>query len=294
MSSLPPCCSGPIGWYLRDRLFDALWGDRPPGTAANALQVHISKLRRRLAASSDARNPLQTQAPGYVLRTSPGELDSDRFEELAATSWPDEGPDAESARLVEALALWRGSVLDGLESGASWQSDITRLEELRISVLERRIDADLTLGRHSELVAELEALVHVYPLREELGGRLMVALYRSGRQADALGIYRNTRQALAEELGIDPSPALQALELAILNQSPELELAPRLGSEADPDTNRRPFRSSQTDTSMPLPSRLSAGPTIGVVGRESELQAVADAYKRGRRGWGSRSAACLR
>jgi DNA-binding SARP family transcriptional activator len=262
----------------RDRLIDALWGDHPPETAANVLQVHISKLRRTLATPSETSSPLHTQAPGYMLRTSPGELDSDRFEELAVISRPDDGPAEVSARLTDALMLWRGSVLEGLEADASWHGDVTRLEELRVSVLERRIDAELSLGRHRELVGELEALVHEYPLREELRGKLMVALYRCGRQADALGVYRDTRQVLAEELGLDPNPALQALELAILNQSPNLEV-PLAGSESTIISNR-PIAVSNTNISIPLPSRLTVGPTIGLFGREAELQVITDAYKR--------------
>ena len=212
-----------------DRLVDVVWGDHPPETATNALQVHISKLRRKLGASSGPSNPLHTRAPGYVLRTSRGELDFERFEELATESELDDGPATVSERLAEALALWRGSVLDGIEVDSTGRSDVVRLEELRVSVLGRRIEADLALGRHAELIGELEALIRAYPLREELPGQLMLALYRSGRQADALGVYRRTRQLLAEEIGVDPSPALQDLELAILQQAPELALPSERG-----------------------------------------------------------------
>ena len=206
-----------------DRLIDALWGEEPPETAGNALQVHVSKLRRKLSGPSGADGPLETSSPGYVLRTAPGELDSERFESLATSTVADEVPAQTSARLAEALALWRGPVLAGLENEISAQTDIARLEGLRISATQRRIEADLALGRHAQLVGELEGLVASNPLHEALRGQLMVALYRSGRQADALSVYRDTRQVLAEELGIDPSPALQELELAVLNQSPELD-----------------------------------------------------------------------
>ena len=262
----------------RDRLIDALWGDRPPGSAANALQVHVSKLRRTLAPAPDTPGPLHTQSPGYLLRTLPGELDAERFEELATESRPGDGPAETSARLAEALALWAGPVLDGLESDGSWRSDATRLEELRASVLERRIEADLALGRHRELVGELEALVLAHPLREELRGQLMLALYRSGRQADALGVYRSTRQVLAEEFGIDPNPVLQALELAILHQSPELDLT--AGATRGPVAGARPLPSPGSDGTIPLPGRLAARPDVGVVGRTAELEDIADAYKR--------------
>jgi DNA-binding SARP family transcriptional activator len=215
----------------RDRLIDALWGDRPPETASNALQVHVSKLRRALTDHQGNAGPLRTESPGYVLRTSPGDLDAERFETMVTDSLPGDKPELLSATLRTALALWVGPVLDGIELDASWRSDITRLEELRSSVLERRIEADLALGRHRELVGELEALVKAHPWREKLTGQLMLALYRSGRQADALGAYSRTRQVLVEEHGIDPNPALQELQMAILNQSPELD---GLSGQGDP------------------------------------------------------------
>jgi predicted ATPase/class 3 adenylate cyclase/DNA-binding SARP family transcriptional activator len=239
-----------------DRLVDAVWGDHPPETATNTLQVHISKLRRTLGASSGTGNPIHTQAPGYVLRTSRGELDSERFEELATESTLDDGPATVSDRLAEALALWRGSVLDGIEVDGTGRTDVVRLDELRASVLGRRIEADLALGRHAELVGELEALARAYPLREQLHGQLMLALYRSGRQADALGVYRRTRELLAEEIGVDPSPELQELELAILNQAPELgppfeRGRTAAGTGGPPGTSAAPLRQAP---SAPSPS----------------------------------------
>ena len=230
-----------------DRLIEALWGDHPPTTAANALQVHVSKLRKKLGDPAGSENPLHTESPGYVLRVGAGELDAEHFELLATQSNPDEDPDAVSARLGEALALWRGRVLDGLEIDVAGRADVARLEELRVSTIEARIEVDLALGRHAQLVGELEALVHANPLRERLRAQLMLALYRSGRQADALAVYRQTREVLAEELGIDPSPALQDLELAILNQSDELEA---------PDADRRPPNPPPTALREPSPSSL--------------------------------------
>jgi len=256
----------------RDRLIDALWGDRPPETASNALQVHVSKLRRALTDAQGTAGPLHTESPGYVLRTSPGELDAERFETMVTNSLHDDKPELVSATLRTALALWEGPVLDGIELDASWRSDITRLEELRISVLERRIEADLALGQHRELVGELEALTQAHPWRERLTGQLMLALYRSGRQADALGAYSRTRQVLVEEHGIDPNPALQELHLAILNQSAELDL---------PSGRGDPHGSSAGGAgNVPLPGRLASGPSVGVVGRERELEVISDAYKR--------------
>lgn len=204
-----------------EQLADALWGDSPPDTAATALQVYVSRLRKVLPPGTIA-----TQPPGYVLRVAPEDVDLARFQRLA-----EEGrealargePRAASARLREALGLWRGPPLADLGQGATARAEIVRLEELRHAALEDRIDADLALGLHAELVGEVEALVARHPLRERLRGQLMTALYRAGRQAEALETYRAARQTLRDELGIEPSAALQRLHTAILNQAPELE-----------------------------------------------------------------------
>jgi predicted ATPase/class 3 adenylate cyclase/DNA-binding winged helix-turn-helix (wHTH) protein len=203
------------------RLFDALWGDRPPDTANNALQVQVSRLRKRLSSASIDGEMLRTEPYGYSLTVAPGALDVERFEALIGVE--KESPEEESSRLAEALRLWRGPALADVESDAL-AAEATRLNDLRWLARERRIEADLTLGRHLDVVPELEALVAEEPLREGVRRQLMTALYRSGRQADALAVYRQTRDVLAEQLGIDPGPALQELELAILNQAPELDL----------------------------------------------------------------------
>jgi predicted ATPase/DNA-binding SARP family transcriptional activator len=202
-----------------DRLVDALWGDDPPATADNALQVHVSKLRKKLSRAG-ARESLSSAPKGYVLSTAPGDVDLEEFEQLvsAATGEPAEI----SARLREALALWRGPALADVSSDLL-RGVKTRLEELRLLTVERCIEAELAIGRHADLVGEIEALVQADPLREGPRRQLMLALYRSGRQADALATYREAREVLAEELGINPGSGLQALELAILNQDPELE-----------------------------------------------------------------------
>jgi DNA-binding SARP family transcriptional activator len=203
-----------------DRLSDELWGEDSPERASGALRVNVSRLRKALP-----QDVLETRAPGYLLRIEPDDVDLHRFERLV-----DEGrallgrgltADA-SSRLREALSLWRGPALAdfGYENFA--QAAIARLEEIRLAAIELRIDADLALGRHAELVGEIEALVTEHPLRERLRGSLMTALYRSGRQAEALDAYRAARLALVEELGIEPSPALQELERAILRQDPAL------------------------------------------------------------------------
>lgn len=201
-----------------NRLVDTLWGEDPPATAANTLQVHVSKLRKKLAAAG-APEAVASVSGGYLLRAGAEEIDVSSFEELVREAAGE--PAGESARLGEALALWRGPALADVGAEAL-AGDRTRLEELRMLATERRIEAELALGRHSEVIAELEALVRHQPLREGPRRQLMVALYRAGRQADALATYRQARESLAEELGIDPGPELQALELAILRQDPEL------------------------------------------------------------------------
>ena len=204
-----------------DRLIDELWGEQPPKAATNALQYHVSRLRKLLA-SSEA---IVTKEPGYLIRVGPDELDLLRFERLVEEAQRS-SPEAAARILREALALWRGAALADVAHESFAQAEILRLEELRLVALERRIDAGLALGRDTELVAELEALVREHPLREQLRAQLMLALYRSGRQAEALDVYRQTRRLLVDELGIEPSPALQELEQAILHQDPEL--APRV------------------------------------------------------------------
>ncbi len=203
-----------------DRLVDALWGEDPPATAANALQVHVSKLRKKLSAAGPGES-LSSAPQGYVLRTGPGDVDLEEFEQLAGATVGD--PAEVATRLRQALGLWRGPALADVSSDLL-QGEKTRLEELRLLTLERRVEAELAMERHLELVGELEALVQSAPLREGPRRQLMLALYRSGRQADALATYKAAREVLADELGIDPGPELQALELAILNQDPELVL----------------------------------------------------------------------
>ena len=210
----------------RDRLIDMLWNEDPPRTASNALQYHVSQLRKALGDAA----PIVTREPGYVLEAGPDELDLLRFEQLVEAA--DSGPPAEAARLLrEALALWRGPPLADLADEPFAQNEMRRLEELRLLALERRLEADRLLGRDRELVAELETLVREQPLRESFRAELMRALYRSGRQADALAVYRDGRTLLVDELGLEPSPALQELEQAILRQDPSLEA---------PDQRERP------------------------------------------------------
>jgi YVTN family beta-propeller protein len=209
-----------------DRLIDDLWGEQPPRTATKSLQVYVSQLRKTLGDGM-----LETRGRGYVLRVDPEHVDVERFEgQLARGRQLLEAGDerAASETLREALALWRGPPLADFAYEPFAQTEIARLEELRLAALEERIEADLTLGRHAELVAELEALVREHPFREGLRAQLIIALYRCGRQADALDAYRQARETLVDELGLEPSRELQELERSILTHDPRLVgVAPR-------------------------------------------------------------------
>jgi DNA-binding SARP family transcriptional activator len=202
-----------------DRLLDLLWGDDPPD--ASALRVRMSQLRKTLGDGGE----IVTQAPGYLLRVGDDELDLRRFEKLVAGA-ASEPPELAAERLREALELWRGRPLAEFAYDDFAQRAIARLEELRLVATEKRIDADLALGRHADLVPELEALVVDHPLREGVSRQLMLALYRAGRQADALAVYKQCRTRFVEELGLEPTPSLQQLETAILRHDAELELEP--------------------------------------------------------------------
>ena len=202
-----------------DRLIDELWGERSPESGRSALQVRVSQLRKALG---EGGAQLLTRAPGYVLSLERDQLDLERFERLVREAAASEPPVA-AEKLREALALWRGPPLADLAYESFAQAAVSRLEELRLGAVEKRIDADLALGRRGELVAELEELVAEHPLREHLRAQLMLALYRCGRQADALEVHRRTREELSAELGLEPGRELRELESAILNQDPSLE-----------------------------------------------------------------------
>src|ERR671931_806185 len=238
-----------------DRLIDALWGDHPPDTAKNTLQVYVSQLRKLLPEGS-----LETVPPGYRLGVESDALDLSRFEELAHQGRAALGiGDAATAAqaLGAALALWRGPALADLALEPFAQTEAARLEELRLAVLEDRIEADLALGRHGPLVAELEHLIVQNPFRERLRAQLMLALYRSGRQAEALAVYQRTRRTLVDELGIEPGESLRQLEQAILAHDPSLD-APAGGGTAE---------------GVPVP-------TTPLLGRGRELAALAELCRR--------------
>ena len=239
------------------RLIDLLWDEDPPSDASKALQVQVSRLRRALG----SEDLLQTRPGGYLLRVEPQSLDVARFEEHAATGRVLlAAGDVAGARraLSDALQLWRGAPLADFASETFAQPEIGRLEELHVSAIEDRIQADLMLGAHAQIVGELEALVARHPLRDGPRGQLMLALYRCGRQAEALQAYREGRRVLVDELGIEPGKPLQELEQAILRQDASLDLA------------------AQADADLPRPGRRAAGIFVG---RDRELEELSGALE---------------
>jgi DNA-binding SARP family transcriptional activator len=229
----------------RDDLVDAIWGERAPETATKALQVYVSQLRKALG-----RDRILTRAPGYELRVEPGELDLQQFTQLV-----------ESRRFAEALRLRRGAPLADFAYEPFAQSEIARLDELGLACLEQRIDADLEAGRHAALVAELEALVGEHPLRERLRAQLMLALYRSGRQAEALDAYQAGRTLLSDELGLEPGADLKELQRAILEQDPRLASPP----PSPPEPLSRRAEASGASTMSPPASAREVRKTVTVL-----------------------------
>ena len=208
-----------------ERMIDELWGERPPESATNVLHTYISHLRRTLEPGRrrGVEGLIVTRPPGYLLRLEPGQLDLHRFEELVHEARSTGDPAQALMTLNEALALWRGPPLQEFAFDGFAQAEISRIEELHLAAVERRIEIELALGRDGDHVAELEALVAVHPLRERLVGQLMLALYRAGRQAEALEVYRTIRRRFADELGIEPGTELQELHRAILNHDASLD-----------------------------------------------------------------------
>ena len=229
-----------------DRLIEELWGEDPPGSARGVLQVYVANLRKLLEpgrTTGAAPTVLRTQPPGYRLDPGAHRFDLVTFRRLAATGTAraEAGdPHGAAEALTEALALWRGPVLSDLAVGLDTQGTLAQLEEQRLAALEQRVEVELALGRHRDLVGELEALVAAHPLREQLWSLLIVALYRCQRQAEALDAYRKARHTLAEELGIDPGRPLQELERAVLAQDPALDWTPPATTPPPPDPVQPP------------------------------------------------------
>ncbi|WP_165975344.1 alpha/beta fold hydrolase [Actinomadura rubrisoli] len=204
-----------------DRLIEHLWPDQAPAAARELLQGCVARLRRVLSADG-GRQPVVTRTPGYVLEARPGELDRDRFEQLTAAAHALAGDDSigaleeRSALLTEALGLWRGPVLDGISLDAR-RVEALHLEERRLAALEERVEVDLRLGRHTDIVGELRSCVRLHPLRERFWALLMIALARAGRQGDALAAFRRLRENLVDQLGVEPSASLQELHQQILS-----------------------------------------------------------------------------
>ncbi len=241
-----------------DRLIDELWGERPPATATKTLQVYVSNLRKALG-----EGVLLTRTGGYVLDAGDGGLDVARFEALAAEgrrALATGQPEVAVGRLREALGLWRGSPLADFAYEAFAQGERARLEEARLAALEDRIDGELALGEHARLVGELDALVREHPMRERFSAQLMLALYRSGRQAEALEAYQRVRTRLAEEQGLEPGPDLRTLQQQILAQAPALDATPSAIAQ-------RPPRGAGTSSALPRP-------LTPLIGRAGEIEII--------------------
>ena len=269
-----------------DRLIDALWAEDPPKRAPEMLHARVSELRRtlRMAGVSSA-DLLVTRRPGYLLDLGPDQIDARRFEAIAADGRRalDTGNlPAGAAILRQALRLWRGPALSDVADLPFARPEAARLDTLRLQVLEHRLDAELAIGRHGDASAELESLVAEHPFRERFWVQLMLALYRSGRQGEALGAYQRARRLLLEELGIDPGSDLQEMEAAILRQDPGLALGPTL--EPDPvlratgDGVVRAARSVADQQArrsglgaLPLPNLMRRMDDLPMVGRKPEL-----------------------
>jgi DNA-binding SARP family transcriptional activator len=253
----------------RDRLIEELWAETTPASVQSALHVYLSRLRRLLEAAG-AGGALVREAHGYRLRVEPAQLDANRFEVLVG-----EGSEALAAgkadvaaeRLREALALWRGPAFADLQSERFAITAGARLEERRLSAVEKRLEADLALGGDRELISELETLVAEHPYRERLRAQLMLALYRSGRQVEALRVYRETRRTLADELGLEPGKELKELEQAILRQDESIAASPLRGSrvaepvEGQPTQRAREVRKVVTVVFSDVVSSTELGET---------------------------------
>ncbi len=254
-----------------DALAGVLWDGQPPPGARNTVQGYVKLIRQKLGPQDSRR--LVTRGPGYQLTVAGAELDTDRFTGLCAAGGAaaDRGDWATAAGLLaEALALWRGEPLADVPAPALARDEVPRLAELRLTALEARIDADLRLGRQAGLVAELGQLVSAHPLRERLGGQLMLALYRCGRQAEALAAFRHAREILRAELGIEPGPELARLHERMLAGDPELSTGPEAPVGGDEAGHRPPAE-------VPDPPAQLPPDTLDFTGREAQARMLCDA-----------------
>ena len=236
----------------RDRLIDELWGEASPPTAKKAVNVYVSQLRKTL--TRDGADPIQTVSGGYRLSIDADRLDATRAQELLAHARESASagePNAASELFRQALALWRGRTLAGLELEAAGRHEIEQLEETRMAALMDRIDCDLAVGRHEQLIGELNGLVAEHPLRERLRAQQMLALYRADRQAEALDAYQQARQTLVNELGIEPSEALQRLQRGILAHDPALEIPTGVGGRNGTTPRSEPAVTAPEQTPPP-------------------------------------------
>jgi DNA-binding SARP family transcriptional activator len=247
-----------------DRLIDELWGADAPASGPTAVQNQIARLRKVLGADR-----VETRQTGYAIQVEPDEFDLHRYRQLVDAAETAE-PEQRSALLAQAVALWHGSSLSSLPDAPFVAAESARLEGLRLAALEERIDADLELGRHADLVGELASLAARFPLQERLRGQLMLALYRSGRQAEALDVYRETRRMLADELGLEPSQSLRELERAVLAQDPSLDsLAPppkRRVVTVVPGSGERPRRKTRVAATVLAVGALGAAGAFAAYG----------------------------
>jgi len=248
-----------------ERLALALWGEDAPGGAVKTVQVHVSRLRKALGDP----DVISTKSAGYCLRVRPDDLDAEVFERLVEDgrrALADGQPEHAARVLREGLALWRGQPLGDLALEPFARSETSRLRELRLTAVESRVEAELATGSHAELVGELQSLVAEHPLRERLAGQLMLALYRCGRQTEALEVYHVARRVLISEIGVEPGPELRRLQEAILRQDESLEPEPTLAD---------------------LPRELDTAASPPLLGRDPELDWLVDRWERARMGTGA-------
>ncbi|MGI8806489.1 MAG: BTAD domain-containing putative transcriptional regulator [Acidimicrobiales bacterium] len=254
------------------RLIYALWGEEPPRTASKTLQNYVMRLRKALRAEDDTVT-IETRSPGYLLSGGPETVDAVAVKDMAraARAARERGDDHMAAELLrQALGCWRGPSLAEFADQPFAMADAAHLDELRQTILEERLDAELALGRHHDCIAELESLVTVHPLRERIWGQLMTALYRDGRQADALRAYQRARQSLVEELGIEPGPALRDLERAVIEQHGSLDLVRPQGTVSWAPTG---------PAQLPLPTGMVRPPRTTFVGRDGQMARLLEAWQ---------------